>query len=129
MKQEGTDVSPQGISRRQFFDRLTTVIQGLFVASFTFSTRLLAKSVNQLPVEKLKALIADRVISRADSNYEVVRQSSVWQMIKPDQFPSLIVQAKSVNDVIETVKVRQGKQQKNISALWGAQLLFIISTR
>lgn len=112
MKEEGTDVSPQGISRRQFFDRLTTVIQGLFVASFTFSTRLLAKSVNQLPVEKLKALIADRVISRADSNYEVVRQSSVWQMIKPDKFPSLIVQAKSVNDVIETVKYARESNKK-----------------
>ena len=83
---------------------MTTLIQALFVTSFTCSARLFAKTVNQLPVEKLKALIEDRVISRTDSNYEVVRQSSVWQMIKPGRFPALIVQAKSVNDVMETVR-------------------------
>ena len=92
------------ISRRHFLDRLTTLAQALFVIGFTFSTRLFAKSADQLPVDKLKTLIGDRVITRSDLNYEVVRQSSIWQMIKPDVYPALIVQAKSVNEVKATIK-------------------------
>ena len=112
MKEQKTDVSPPGMSRRRFFDRLATLIKALFVTSFTFSARLLAKSVDQLSLDQLKALIEDRVISRTDSNYEVVRQSSVWQMIKPDKFPALIVQAKSVNDIIETIRYARDSYKK-----------------
>ncbi|MYH69462.1 MAG: FAD-dependent oxidoreductase [Gammaproteobacteria bacterium] len=112
MKGQVTDISPRGMSRRRFLDRLTTLTQALFVTSFTCSARLFAKTVNQLPVEKLKALIEDRVISRTDSNYEVVRQSSVWQMIKPDKFPALIVQARSVNEIIETIRYARESNKK-----------------
>ncbi len=106
MKKQGTDVSPGRISRRQFFDGLTTAIQGLIAFSLTYSSRLLARSVEQLPLGKLKTLIGHRVISRTDSNYEVIRQSSVWQMIKPDRFPALIVQAQSVNDIKEPLLIQ-----------------------
>lgn len=118
MKEHKTDVSSRGISRRQFLDRLTAVIQALFVAGFTFPARLLAKSADQLPVRKLKALLEDRVVSRADSNYEVVRQSSVWQMMKPDKFPALIVRVESVNDIIETIRYAR-ENNKNISVRCG----------
>ena len=112
MKKQGTDVSPGRISRRQFFDGLTTAIQGLIAFSLTYSSRLLARSVEQLPLGKLKTLIGHRVISRTDSNYEVIRQSSVWQMIKPDRFPALIVQAQSVNDIIETIRYARASGKK-----------------
>ena len=112
MEEQRTDVSSRGISRRLFLDGLTAFIQALFIAGVTFPARLLAKSADRLPVGKLKALIQDRVVSRADSNYEITRQSSVWQMMKPDKFPALIVQAKSVNDIIETIRYARGNNKK-----------------
>ena len=112
MKKQRTDGSSLGISRRLFLGGLTAFIQASFIAGLAFPARLLAKSVDKLPSGKLKALIKDRVISRADSNYEVVRQSSVWQMMKPDKFPALIVQAKSVNDIIETIRYARENSKK-----------------
>ena len=112
MKKQRTDGSSLGISRRLFLGGLTAFIQASFIAGLAFPARLLAKSVDKLPAGKLKALIKDRVISRTDSNYEVVRQSSVWQMMKPDKFPALIVQAKSVNDIIETIRYARESSKK-----------------
>jgi FAD/FMN-containing dehydrogenase len=41
---------------------------------------------------------------RGDPNYEIWRQSMIWQRRKSARFPDLIVQAKSVPDVIAAVK-------------------------
>lgn len=48
--------------------------------------------------------IQGKVIRREDSNYEIWRTSMHWHQSKPNRYPDLIVQAKSVEDVIAAVK-------------------------
>ena len=64
---------------------------------------------------KIKA----KQFTRNDTDYEMWRQGLVWQAAKPARKPELIVQAKSVEDVISTVKYARQNRQKLIAKSGG----------
>jgi FAD/FMN-containing dehydrogenase len=100
-----------GISRRLLLGRLGIVLQGIFASVVVSPFRLLAQPL-KLNIDAFKELISGVVIAKTDANYELTRVSSVWQQIKPKQKPALIIQAKSVNDVIEVVKYARANNKK-----------------
>lgn len=81
--------------------------------------------------------VGGKVIRRADADYEVWRQSMVWHMSKPKRYPDVIVQAKSEQDVIATVRyaaanrlkvaVRSGGHNSNGASLRDGGLLIDVS--
>ncbi len=100
------------LSRRDLLNRLITILQGLFAGALLSPLRLLAKTTKQPTIETFKTLISGKAIVKTDSDYEIQRLGSVWQQVKPKQYPSLMVQASSVNDVIETVMFARGNNKK-----------------
>lgn len=100
------------LSRRDLLNRLITILQGLFAGALLSPLRLLAQPVKQQSIDTFKTLISGKVIAKTDPDYEIQRSGSVWQQVKPEQYPSLMVQANSVNDVIETVKFARRNNRK-----------------
>lgn len=100
------------LSRRALLIRLNIFLRGLFASTLLSPVRLLATPLKQSVLDKFRALIAGKVITRTDSKYELLRLTSVWQQIKPKKYPALIVQAKSVKDVIETVNFARTNNKK-----------------
>lgn len=99
-------------SRRDLLGRLITTLQALFAGALLSPLRLLARPVEKQSVDAFKALISGKVVAKTDLDYEIQRLSSAWQQIKPKQYPSLIVQANTVNEVIETVKFARANNRK-----------------
>ena len=90
------------LSRRQF-----TVLTGrLFAALAAFFSfgGCSAPSPGSKDFSKLQEKIAGDVITRDHENYAGRRRSLTWQLRKTNRHPDAIVQANSVDDVIDTVK-------------------------
>ena len=62
--------------------------------------------------------VQGKIIHRNDKNYELWRQAMVWHHSKPKRYPEMIVQAKSVEDVISAVKYA-GKKKLKVSVRAG----------
>ena len=73
-------------------------------ATALMSPRVFARSPIQENLETLRANLEGALSTTTDKNYEFRRLSLVWQMLKPRRYPAMIVQAASVDDVIQTVK-------------------------
>ncbi len=56
--------------------------------------------------------VAGKVIRRQDADYELWREAMVWHMSKPKRYPDMIVQAKSVEDVIGAVNYARENKLK-----------------
>lgn len=100
-----------GISRRILLRRLGIFLQGIFASLLVSPVRLLAQPLKQ-NINAFRKLISGVVIAKTDVNYELTRVSSVWQQIKPKRKPALIIQAKSVKDVIEAVKFARANNKQ-----------------
>ena len=90
------------LSRRQF-----TVLTGrLFAALAAFFSfgGCSAPSPGSKDFSKLQEKIAGDVITKDHENYAGRRRSLTWQLRKTNRHPDAIVQANSVEDVINTVK-------------------------
>ena len=94
------------LSRRTFATRLVVL-----AAALVSPLRLLAKPLKD-SIDVLKKSISGNVITKTDPNYEITRVSSVWQQIKPGKFPTLIVQVKNVDEVIDTVNFARANDKK-----------------
>lgn len=57
-----------------------------------------------MDVNSLRARISGRVIEAADSDYEAVRAALVWNALKPERRPALVVQVASEADITETIR-------------------------
>ncbi|NKB36824.1 MAG: FAD-binding protein [Gammaproteobacteria bacterium] len=86
-----------------------------FAALTSSSSSLFAKSTRQ----KMAMNISGKIISSSDDNYEMWRKGLVWQAAKPNRKPELIVQAKSIDDVISTVNYARENKQKVIAKSGG----------
>ncbi len=60
----------------------------------------------------LQERISGTIVHREDRNYESVRHSLIWNELKPERFPDLIVQVACEDDVIEIVKFARRQQMK-----------------
>ncbi len=99
-------------SRRKFIASAA----GLGFAALTCSSSsLFAKSGKQRMAMKLSG----KIISPADDNYEMWRKGLVWQAAKPNRKPELIVQAKTIDDVITAVNYARENKQKVIAKSGG----------
>ena len=98
------------LSRRQF-----TILTGRLFAAlgafFSFPGSA-ASSPSSETFNELQAKIAGDVITKDHENYADRRRSLTWQLRKTDREPDVIVQAKSVEDVIQAVQIagRNGLQ-------------------
>ena len=90
------------LSRRQFSMLTGRLCAGL-AAFFSFSG-CSAPSPGSKTFSDLAAKIAGDVITKDQENYAARRRSLTWQLRKTNREPDAIVQAKSVGDVIDTVK-------------------------
>lgn len=54
--------------------------------------------------------IAGLASARGDTDYELRRQSTVWQTLKPERRPDLIVQARNEADVVETLRYARARR-------------------
>lgn len=61
-------------------------------------------------VEKLK--VEGRVIERTDEDFEAVIMGSLFNKVDPGRRPTKVVEAKSVNDIIETIKYAKSHGKK-----------------
>jgi FAD/FMN-containing dehydrogenase len=50
-----------------------------------------------------------RTLARDDAGYETARRDAVWRTNMPDRFPTRIVQANSVGDVVAAVRVAKAE--------------------
>ena len=91
-------------SRRNFLTRLGFALHGLVAGNILSSFRLSANTLNQETLADFRMSISGQIFAPGDKDYEFKRLRSIWQLIKPGRYPSFIVQASSVDDVIETVK-------------------------
>ncbi|NKB35606.1 MAG: FAD-binding protein [Gammaproteobacteria bacterium] len=85
------------ISRRKILSGLGITTTILLSPLQLFATSLKEK------IETFRDTLNGKLITRNDKNYELTRLSSVWQQVKPKQFPDCIVQAKNVDDVVAAV--------------------------
>lgn len=85
-------------SRRSFI----TKISSLLLASFA-SVSARAEFAGKQEVPKIGNLLVDKVYARGASDYEVQRRAAVWQAIKPERYPDLIVRAHNETDIVDTV--------------------------
>ncbi|MDE0155517.1 MAG: FAD-binding oxidoreductase [Gammaproteobacteria bacterium] len=90
------------LSRRQFSVLAGRLFAGL-TAFFSFGGCSVPSPGNK-SFSDLAAKIAGDVITRDHENYTARRRSLTWQLLKTNREPDAIVQAESVNDVINTVK-------------------------
>lgn len=95
-------------SRRDLLNRLILIFKGLFAGVLLSPLRLKAQPLKQQNIQTFKTLISAKAIAKSDPDYEIQRLGSVWQQVKPEQYPSLLVQVGSVKDVIETVRFARG---------------------
>ena len=63
----------------------------------------LARSETQSGLEEFRTGLEGSVTTVKDEDYEIRRQSLIWNLIKPRRYPAMIVHADSVQDVILTV--------------------------
>ncbi|HEX3034763.1 MAG TPA: FAD-binding oxidoreductase [Thermodesulfobacteriota bacterium] len=61
---------------------------------------------------KLKQQVSGHVVHRSDDEYESIRHKMVWNALKPERYPELIVQAASEQDVIGVVNYAREKEMK-----------------
>jgi FAD/FMN-containing dehydrogenase len=54
--------------------------------------------------EALQSRISGKVVTSAASDFDAVREAMVWNKIKPERSPEVIVKVKNENDVVEAVK-------------------------
>ena len=85
-------------SRRSFI----TKISSLFLSGFA-SGSARAELAEKKQAPEIAALSADNVYARGGKDYEAQRRAAVWQAIKPERYPDLIVQAKNEADIVDTV--------------------------
>ena len=90
------------LSRRQFSVLAGKLFAGL-AAFFSFGG-CSAPSPGNSTFSKLRANIAGDVITKEDENYAARRRNLIWQLRKTERRPDTIVQATSVEDVVNTVK-------------------------
>jgi FAD/FMN-containing dehydrogenase len=65
-----------------------------------------------MSTNSLQQRVSGRVIHRADAAYEEVRRRLVWNGVKPDRHPELVLHASSEKDVVEGVRyAREHKLQ------------------
>ncbi len=71
-----------------------------------------ANGNNKAPGAKHHLEVSGDIYQRGDAAYEQARRNAVWQAIKPNRFPQLIVNAKTEEDVIATMEYarNQGMQ-------------------
>jgi len=53
--------------------------------------------------------LSGETYQRGDAGYEQARRNAVWQAIKPNRFPELIVNAKTAEDVIATIEYARNR--------------------
>lgn len=85
-------------------------------------TGLLSPSLGQATPSQsaeLSGKIAGTVIDRSAPDYEQKRKSLVWQVAKPGYYPPLIIQPKSVDDVIAAVDHARRNKLKIIAKSGG----------
>ena len=85
-------------SRRSFLAK----ISGLLLGSVANTPVQAEKSADQQG-QTLGDLDVDKVYLRGDSAYEPHRKAAVWQAIKPERYPKLIVQARTEADIVDTI--------------------------
>lgn len=56
-----------------------------------------------MDIDSLQRRIAGKVFTKATSNFSSVRDAMVWNNIKPDRAPDVIVSVKNEDDVVEAV--------------------------
>lgn len=96
---------------RQGFSRLRRAILNhlsLFAAAAAMPGSLLpVREAAAMPArevtDRLQREIRGQVVPRSAPDYELARQTLVWQQKKPPRFPELIVHAESVADVVAVV--------------------------
>ncbi|MEL0585906.1 MAG: FAD-binding oxidoreductase [Candidatus Thiodiazotropha sp. (ex. Lucinoma kazani)] len=103
-------------SRRLALKKIASLAALGALATFRNGTALAAASIDKLYGTKIPG-IEGKVISRQDSNYELWRRAMVWHHSKPQRYPELIVQVKSVDDVIAAVNyAAQNKLKVSVRA-------------
>ena len=103
------------LPRRKFLENLAGISTvGLFGAQGNAVERQATESTTNR-IDLLRNDISGKVIARNDADYELWRQSMIWQASKPNRFPNLIVQAITSEDVITAVKFARGQGMKIIA--------------
>jgi FAD/FMN-containing dehydrogenase len=64
-----------------------------------------------MDISALRVRIEGEVIDAADANYESVR-TDMWNQLKPDRYPDLIVRVKGDKDVVEAVRFARENRLK-----------------
>ena len=105
------------ISRRRLLQHSS--LAALLGGSAAFR-RVLAEARSK-PAQKFSALseqVGGTVVSRDQPGYEELRQNMVWQRMKPDRHPALIVQATSVADIRAALSLA-GEENLKVSVRCG----------
>ena len=85
-------------TRRSFL----TDLGGLAIGSA--ATPLLHAGRNEKPTGIEHSLkVSGSVYSRGHPDYERARQNTVWQALKPERYPDIIVNAHTEDDIVETI--------------------------
>jgi hypothetical protein len=85
-------------SRRSFITKISSLFLAIFASG---SARAELAGKQQAP--KIVALSADNLYARGGKDYEAQRRAAVWQAIKPERYPDLIVRASDEADIVDTV--------------------------
>jgi FAD/FMN-containing dehydrogenase len=99
-------------SRRKFIAK----VPGLVVTGILGSTGSITVNAQGRDLSTMTSL---ETVSRDDANYESRRSGLIWQAAKPDRQPELIMQAKSVDDVIAAVNYARIHGKKLIAKSGG----------
>jgi FAD/FMN-containing dehydrogenase len=88
-------------SRRQFLAYLSGLTLG---GVFSTAAQTKAVSAEMPPEHERAALHLDGTVHwRGEPEYEGLRQGSVWQALKPERYPDVIVQAASEADIVKAI--------------------------
>mgnify|MGYP001375407241 CR=1 FL=1 len=94
----------KGLSRRRF-----TLLAGKLLAALATFLSMPAQALSKLSLSEdslsnLKQKISGEVISQSHRYYETFRLGLAWQQLKTERRPEVMVQPKSVNDVVHAVQ-------------------------
>jgi FAD/FMN-containing dehydrogenase len=101
--------------RRRFLKGLFTTVSIFASTSLLTPLRVMASINKGELLQKFRHELEGSVFTNDDEKYEIHRLSLVWQMLKPQRYPALIVQVASVEDVIRTVNfARESNYQVSV---------------
>ncbi len=109
---KATQTDERVAARRGFLYKLAALIVTTAALPFTAGARAATAAISVADLASLQRKLSGRILPRTAQDYEIWRLSMMWQVLKANRYPDLLVQAANEADVIVAVKFARAHSMK-----------------